>query len=125
MEANRERLAIFNPATKCLDDVRFVTINGGAVQLTLEEEPKIGGDLMVGAGNATQGARDLIAEAENALSDFKKDEPEIDLDDAIEYGLAELEQDTMGVASRIGDEAWTWYHAVKSEVERLMEGGAK
>ena len=27
----------------------------------------------------------------------------------------------MGVASRIGDEAWTYYHATKSEVERLQQ----
>lgn len=133
LEADRDRLVIFHEATRVLDGVVKVSINGACVQLTMAHDPSYpegeqSADFMVGTGNATQAARDLIQQAadvaENNLLEHGEDEG--DPDDALEGIMEDLEQDTMGVASRIGDEAWTWYHAVKSEVERLQlfpEGG--
>lgn len=116
LEAYRDRLVVFNPATKSLDGCVSVSINGGAVQLTVEEEPKSSGDFMVASFNATQAARDLIQEATEAAQPSSEEEG-----DEVEKALEDLEQETMGTASRIGDEAWAYYHATKSEVERLQQ----
>ena len=80
-------------------------------------------DFMVGQFNATQAARDLIQEAKKTSETTREfsDTENTDPDQEVEYALEDLEQDTMGVASRIGDEAWTYYHATKSEVERLQQ----
>lgn len=123
LKADHERLVIFNPATKCLDDIRFVTINGGQVQLTMKDD----GDLRVGAGNATEAARELIDDAQSDTDEINTPEAggEMDLEEMVSHRLEDLHSETLGDASRIGESAWTWYHAVKSEVERLMEGGAK
>ena len=121
--AHLDRLVVFNPATKCLDSCVSVSINGGAVQLTMEEEPRSSGDLMVGHFNATQAARDLIEEAQNDTDEINTPEAggEMDLDEMISHRLEDLEHQTMGDASRVGDEAWAWYHATKAEVSRLQQ----
>jgi hypothetical protein len=123
LEAHRDRIIVWNPATKCLDGCVSVSINGACVQLTVEQETPASGDFMVASFNATQAARDLIEEAQNDTDEINTPEAggEMHLDEMISHRLEDLEQETMGTASRIGDEAWTYYHATKSEVSRLQQ----
>ena len=123
IEANRDRIVVYTPATKCLDGCVSVSLNGACVQLTMEEETPASGDLMVGAFNATEAARDLIAAAQTDTDHINDPEAggEKELDEMISHRLEDLHTETMGDASRIGDAAWRNYHAVKSEVERLQE----
>lgn len=85
--------------------------------------PNTSTDYMVAQFNATQAARDLIAgaQADAYKINTAGDDQHVDLDVMVEHRLEDLEQETMGDASRIGDEAWAFYHATKSEVERLQQ----
>jgi len=72
--------------------------------------------MRVGNFDATGAARTLIQGAKEAAAKANTHEY-----DEVAYALEDLEQDAMGTASRIGDEAWAYYHATKSEVERLQQ----
>ena len=65
---------------------------------------------------ATKEARELIAEATKCAAKTNRS-----LYEEIEDHLEVLENETMGDASRVGDEAWARFYAVKAEVNRLQQ----
>jgi len=79
-------------------------------------------DLMVGNFNATQEARDLVANAQDDVEEINSPEAGgcMDLETMIEHRLEALEDSARGDASRMGPVALAQYEATRSEVERLQ-----